>query len=148
MKQEYWLATIIGFIIFAYVLDSVVNPLTVSLPTPYHFFIPETLKTYPFTVTSIVVKSIALLITPLLILSFTGFKKVLKGILLLIASGLLQLYALQDVASGARTIPLEWSLSFTLAGIILLFVSIIYVVMGFLQKASNIGLSSSEDFKL
>ena len=148
MKQEYWLATIIGFVIFAYVLDSVVNPLSIALPTPYHFFIPEILKTYPFTVTSIVIKSLALFITPLLLLSFTGFKKVLKGILLLIASGLLQLYALQDVASGAHTVPLEWSLSFTLTGVLLLFTSIAYILMGFLQKASTIGLESSEGFDL
>src|SRR3989344_1827987 len=148
MKREHWLAAIIGLLILAYVLDSVVNPLTIGLPTPYHFFIPEILKTYPFTVTSIFIKSLALFITPLLLLSFTGFKKVLKGILLLISSGLLQLYALQDVASGAHTVPLEWSLSFTLTGVAILFTSIIYILMGFLQKASNMGLESSDGFEL
>lgn len=148
MKQEYWLATIIGLLIFAYVLDSVVNPLAIALPTPYHFFIPEVLKTYPFTTTSVVIKALAILITPLLILSFAGFKKLLKGILLIILSGLFQLYALQDVASGAHAIPVEWALSFTLAGMVLLLVAVIYMLMGVLQKASDIGIPSSDDFEL
>lgn len=148
MKQEHWLAVVIGLLIFAYVLDGVVNPLTLGLPTPYHFFIPEILVTYPFTVTSILIKSSALYITPLLLLSFTGFNKTLKGIALLIISGLFQLYALQDVASGAHAIPLEWALSLTFTGVILLFTSIIYIIMGFLQKASNAGLGSTDDFQL
>lgn len=148
MKQEYWLALIIGLIVFAYVLDFVVNPLNVSLVTPYHYFISESLSLYPFTTTSIVIKAIALFIAPLLLLSFAGFSKLIKGIIIFIVAGLLQLYALQDVATGSRTIPLEWSLAFTLAGMALIIPSIIYVLWGMIQKAGSVGVDSADDIKL
>lgn len=149
MKQEYWLATIIGLLVFAYVLDSVVNPLTIGLPTPYHFFTPEAFTTYPFTTTSIVIKSIALFIAPILLLSFTEFPKHVKGIALLIISGLFQLYALQDVATGAHAVPLEWSLSLTLSGMVLLLPTIFFLIGGFVAKADRaITGTGDENFKL
>jgi len=148
MKQEYWLALIIGLIIFAYVLDFVVNPLQITLVTPYHYFISESLSIYPFTTTSIVIKAIALFITPLLLLSFAGFSKLIKGIIVFIFAGLLQLYALQDVATGSLTVPLEWSLAFTLAGVLLIIPSIIYVLWGMIQKAGSVGVDSADDIRL
>jgi hypothetical protein len=148
MKKEYWLATVIGLIIMAYVLDSVVNPLTLGLPTPYHFLTPEKFKVYPFTFASIIIKSIALFIAPILILSAMGMKRILQGLILLVISGLLQLYALQDIASGAHTVPLEWSISFALTGMLLLLTSIIFIIAGFLGRVSNVGTGSSDDFEL
>lgn len=145
MKQEFWLATIIGLVVFAYVLDLIVNPLTVVLPTPYHFFTSGALTNYPFTTVSIIIKAIAIFITPLLALSFSGISKLIKGIIVFIAAGLLQLYALQDVATETHTVPLEWSLSFTLAGVALLIPSVIFLIWGLLQKTGDIGTDSEGD---
>ena len=148
MKGEYWLATVVGLVILAYVLDSVVNPLTLSFPTPYHFFTIDLFKTYPFTSVSIFIKAVALFITPIIALSLFGGNKLLKGIILLILSGLFQLYALQDVASGAHTIPLEWAIAITLSGMALLLLSVIFVIIGLIDRAGNLGLDSTDDFKL
>ncbi|MFH1536289.1 MAG: hypothetical protein ABIC96_04475 [Patescibacteria group bacterium] len=130
MKKEYILVFIVGLFILAYVLDAVVNPLRLNLITPYHYFSPAIYTKYAFTSTSIVIKSIALLFTVLWLISFMKISRLLKGGILLGLSGLMQLYALQDVATGSQIIPLEWSLSFTLAGVLLLTPMIIYLIWG------------------
>ena len=138
MKQEYILVIIIGLLILTYVLDAVVNPLKLQLPTPYHFFDPGILSKYPFTTTSIVIKSVALFLAPVWFLSFLDLSKLTKGAIILVLSGLMQLYSLQDVAIGGRVIPLEWSLSLTLTGVALLIPGIIYLLIGLTKKATKI----------
>jgi len=138
MKQEYVAIIIIGLLILAYVLDAIVNPLSLQLPSPYHFFDPQILFVYTFTATSIVIKSIALTMAPLWFLSFLSLSKLTKGAILLVISGLMQLYALQDVATNAQIVPLEWSLSFTLAGVVLLIPAIIFILIGLTSKATKV----------
>ena len=135
MKHEYILVIIVGPLIFAYVLDAVVNPLNLRLATPYHFFDPNILSKYTFTTTSIIIKSIALIMAPLWFLSFLSLNKLTKGAILLVLAALIQLYALQDVASNSKVIPLEWSISLALTGAILLIPSILYIIIGLTQKA-------------
>lgn len=137
MKQEYSLIIIVGLLVLAYVLDSIVNPLSIDLPSPYHFFTLETLFHYPFTSTSIVMKAVALIIAPVWFLSFLDFSKLTKGAILLALSGLMQLYTLQDVATGTRVIPLEWSLSLTLTGVVLLIPAVLYLLIGITKKATK-----------
>ena len=134
MKHEHMLILIIGLLILTYVLDAIANPLSLTLATPYHYFNSETMLTYAFTTTSIVLKSVALFIAPFLLLSFMEFRKVTKGLILLVLSGLMQLYALQDVATNAQAIPLEWSLSLTLTGMALLIPTVFYLILGLTQK--------------
>lgn len=137
MKHEYILIIIAGLLIFAYVLDAVVNPLKLRLATPYHFFDPDILSKYTFTTTSIIIKSIALIMTPLWFLSFLHLSKLTKGAILFVLAALIQLYALQDVASNSKVIPLEWSISLALTGAILLIPSILYIIIGLTQKATK-----------
>lgn len=135
MKQEYSVVLILGLLLFAYILDAVVNPLSLPLATPYHYFDLKALSLYPFTTISIVAKSVALFITPLWILSHVKLSGLAKGSALLLLSGLLQLYALQDVATKSQVVPLEWSLSFTLTGVALMIPALLYIVVGGAKKA-------------
>lgn len=137
MKQEFVLILITGLLILTYILDAIVNPLPIKLITPYHYFTPETMFKYAFTTTSIVLKTIALVITPIWLLSYTGFSKTIKGAVLLVISGLMQLYSLQDVVSGSNILPLEWSLSLTLTGMVLLIPAILYFILGFFSQAKK-----------
>jgi len=131
MKKEYGLVFAIGLFILAYVLDAVVKPLAILLPSPYHYFTPITLSLYPFSTTSIILKAIAVWISILLGISFIE-KPLAKGGTLILISGLLQLYTLQDVATRTHLLPLEWSLALTLTGILLILPSLGYIVMGIL----------------
>lgn len=117
-------------VILAYVLDAVVNPLSLRLATPYHYFTPTIISQYPFTTVSIVLKALAVIILPLITLASLGVRKMAAAGILLVISGLLQLYALQDVASRSYVVPLEWSLAFTLAGVFLLLPTLLYFLAG------------------
>lgn len=130
MKKETVLVVIIGLFLLSYVLDAVVNPLQIPLATPFQFLNPKLLALYPFTATSIVIKGIGIFLTPLLFLSFAEGHYTIKGVVLLILVGLMELYALQDIATKAQVVPLEWSLSLSLAGIALLVPMVIYFIRG------------------
>jgi|GEM_PF-2075537 len=130
MKKEYSLIFIVGLFILAYVLDAVVNPLTVDLATPYSYLNPEYFTKFPFTTASIVIKSLGLFLIPVWLFGFFEGHHMGKGAVALVLAGLMQLYALQEVATGAKLVPLEWSLSLSIAGAALLIPSVLYLIRG------------------
>lgn len=135
MKKEFVLVLIVGLFILAYVLDAVVPPLTLKLATPYHFFTPETMSLYIFTATSVVLKALGLFLTIVWLASLMEMSSLVKGAIILVISALSQLYALQDVATRSQTLPLEWSLSLTLAAVALLIPSVLYIFFGLVKGA-------------
>jgi len=135
MKREHIVVFILGLFLLAYVLDSSVDPLPLDLSTPYHYLNPDNISTYPFTFASVFIKALGLFIIPLLFMSFFPGFYMLKGASLLVLSALYQLYALQQVASGAETVPLEWSLALALAGMVLLIPMVIFFILGGLSSA-------------
>ena len=147
MKQEYILIIIVGLMVLAYILDAVAHPLSLRLATPYQFFTPTTLSHYPFTTTSIILKASAFFMIPLWLLSFFKLDQIVKGAILLALAALMQLYALQDVATNSISLPLEWSLALTLAGAVLLVPAVFYLIIGIFKKLhSNFLADSYEEF--
>ena len=128
LAKEYQLLVIVGLFIFGYVLEALVNPLQISLPSPYAFLNPNYFLKYPFTSAVILIKSIAIFWTPVLFLSFIQRAYAAKASILLVLAGLLQLYTLQEIATGAQVMPLEWSLALALGGILLLIPVVIYFI--------------------
>ena len=120
LAKEYQFLVIISLFIFAYVLEALVNPLQINLITPYSYLNPQILAKYPFTTAIIAIKSIAIFWTPLFLFSFIQKAYAAKGSIFLVLAGLLQLYSLQEIATGAQIVPLEWSLALSVAGILLL----------------------------
>lgn len=146
MKKEHTLVIIIGLFLLSYVLDAVVNPLQLHLATPYQFLNPTYITTYPFTTASIIIKGFGIFLTPLLFLSFAEGHYTAKGAVLLILIGLMQLYALQDIATKAQVVPLEWSLSLSLAGIALVLPMILYFIRGAVHSLhQNLGGAPEEE---
>lgn len=148
MKHEFFIIVIVGLLVIAYVLDAVVNPLPIALSTPYEYFLTSIATTYIFTTTSIVLKAIAIFVSLILFLSFTGMSKLVKGAIILVFSGLLQLYALQDIVTRAGVVPVEWSLSFTLAGATLLIPAILYILLGFFGKVHSKIIPKEEPYNI
>jgi hypothetical protein len=130
IAKEYSLLIIIGLFIFAYLLDLAVEPLVLKLVSPYRYFQPQTFQQYPFSTVSIFIKAIAILFSPLWLLSFFDIasSSFFKPSILLVLSALLQLYAIQEVASRTGVVSLEWALSFTLAGLFLIFPTILLFI--------------------
>lgn len=144
MKQEYVLVLIVGLFIAAYALEAIVQPLGIDLKTPYHFLDPKTLATYPFTTTVIVVRGIAIFLSPLWLMSFINKTYSLKSSVTFVLAGLSQLYVLQELATGNRILPLEWALSISLAGLCLVVPMIYYFLRSMLHSAHQKLVSSKE----
>lgn len=134
MKKEHTLLMIAGLFILAYVLDAVVTPLSINLASPYEYLRPAIMAQYPFTTASIVIKAIGIFLTPLLLMSFAEGHNTAKGAVLLVLIALMQLYALQDIVTKAAVVPLEWSLSLSLAGITLFIPMFVFFIRGGLDS--------------
>ncbi|MBU0572681.1 hypothetical protein KKH23_03735 [Patescibacteria group bacterium] len=147
MKKEYTLIFIVGLFLLAYVLDAVVEPLGVVLSSPYQYINPSIYSQYPFTGASIVIKALGIFLTPLFFLSFMEKQYTAKGLILLIVAGLTQLYGVQELATGAKLLPIEWTVSLALGGAALLAPMIIYFIRGTFSSVSKtiVGPSLDED---
>ena len=130
LPKEYTMIIIAGLFLLAYLLDIVVDPITLNLVTPYSYLAPQYLLRYPFTTASIFIKSLGLFLSPLWFLSFFKEHFYAKGGILLVLASLMQLYALQEVATNTQIIPLEWSLSLSIGGAALLVPSVLFIIRG------------------
>lgn len=146
MKQGYTLATIVGLLIASYVLEAIVQPLTLGLATPYHYMDPAILSTYPFTTTVIVVRAFAIFLAPLWLMSFIDHKHGLKAVISFVLAGLTQLYVLQELALGTKILPLEWALAIALAGLAMLPTIVGYLIRGGLSTAHS-KLTRGDEFE-
>lgn len=134
--KEYVLVAIGGLFLLAHVLEAGVKPLNLNLTSPYQFLSPGYFQLYPFTGAIIFIRSLALFLSPLWLISWFGPVHMAKGIILLILSGLMQLYALQQIAgASAPTVSQEWALSLTVAGLGLLLPMAILILQGLLHSA-------------
>lgn len=137
MKKEYLLIFIGGLFLLSYILEAVVNPLPNNFATPYDFFNPTIINRYPFTAADIAIKSLALFLAPIILLSFLPNHHLAKGISLLVLSGLTQLYAIQDIAGTAPVLPLEWSISLNLAALCLILPAALQILLGLAKKTKQ-----------
>ncbi len=145
IPKEYYLLIIIGLFIFAYLLDAVVTPLDLNLPTPYHYLQGQVMSHYPFSTASIFIKAIGLFMIPVWLMSFISRHYLGKAGFLLVIASLAQLYALQDVVTKANVVPLEWSLSLSIAGLALLAQAALFVIKGiFAYFSDNLGNARME----
>lgn len=138
MPKEYILVFIAGLFLLAYLLEAVVDPLTLNLTTPYQFFTSSLITKYPFTTAIITIRTFGIFMLPLWLFSFLRNYYQLKAATLFIGSVLLELYSVQQIVADRKVIALEWALAFAAAGIILMVPTILYLIRGlFGIKASK-----------
>lgn len=149
MEKKYLIFTVAGLVIFGYVLDYVSGPIYLTLENPFAFLQKESISMYPLTAVSIAAKTLAIVIVVPLTLSFINKKYVIKSITLFVLAALCELYAIQQLATGQMTTPIQWTLAIAYAGIGLLIPSIFYLLLVPLKKGKKLmGDDSDEDFKL
>ena len=118
IKREYTFVTSVTLLVISSVMDRINGPLKITIKNPYAFLQPKVLNTYPFTAVSIILKVIAVWMLVTLMLSVIEKKFTLKIIIVLSTAVLTQLYAIQQLATGLRVTPLEWTLAISYVGII------------------------------
>ena len=136
MKKEYTAVVAISLFLFAYVLEALAGQ--VSFPaftSPFAFLNPAVLNKYPFTATAIAIRTAAIVISVVLILSFVEIKKHLKAVIVFVLGVLLELYAIQQLATGMRVTPLEWTLSFAYSGVLFAPLVVFFLIAGLFEAA-------------
>jgi len=133
MKKEYLLVLVIALFVLSSVLDSLSGPLKLALKNPFYFLKPAVIAVYPFTAVSIGMKTTFLFISALLALSVIEKKYLAKGVFLLFLSALLELYSIQQIATGSQRITLEWSIALAFSGVALILPAVLYFVMGIIK---------------
>ncbi len=138
MKQEYRFLLIGSLLLVAYVLEALVKPLSLNLSNPFEFLTPKNFQLFPFTFTIILIRSAALAMIPGWLLSFLKGNFQLKWIVLLTCFGLLELYSIQEVATGSKLMAYEWSIALSLSGLLLVPQIIVYFFASFFVKTPKV----------
>lgn len=136
MKKEYTAVVAISLFLFAYVLEALSGQVTFPvLTSPFAFLNPAVLNKYPFTATAIAIRTAAIVISVVLVLSFAQIKKHLKAVIVFVLGILLELYAIQQLATGMRVTPLEWTLSFAYSGVLFAPLVVFFLIAGAFEAA-------------
>lgn len=149
MEKKYFIFTAIGLVIFGYVLDYISGPIYLVLTNPFSFLEQASISMYPLTAVSIAAKTLAIIISVPLALSYMSRKYILKCISIFVLAALCELYAIQQIATGQMTTPIQWTLAIAYAGVGLLIPSLFYLILIPLQKGKKLlGDDNDEDFTL
>jgi len=143
MKKEYFFLVIVGFFLASYVLNFLAGPVSLALKSPFQFLAATNLAKYPFTAVEIALKTIALALSLILILSLMEKNYLLKAVIVLIAGAMGILYAIQQIATAAQVTPIQWTLAFCYAGFLSLPAMIYYLIRGAIEGAYQ-GLTKSK----
>lgn len=135
MKKDYLWFTIFGLLLFSYVLDQIAGPITFAAKNPYAFLSPPTLSTYPLSAVSIAAKAIGLMLIFVTGFSYLKGLHIFKAIIFFILGSLVQLYAIQQLATRGQVTPIQWTLGIAYAGALLLIPTLIQLLQGLFQGA-------------
>ncbi len=136
MKIEYFVSAVVGLFIFGYILDFISGPFTLVLASPFAFLQPIHISKYPFTAVSIFVKTLAIFLTSTLVIqTLSPVRYYLAATLFFISAALMELYAIQQIATQAFLISLQWTLALAYAAVILLIPCLIYLTIGIFKSA-------------
>jgi hypothetical protein len=130
LPKEQIFIIIVGLFLLSYLLENIVTPLRTHLATPYSFLNPVVFSKYPFTAVVVIIRALALFSSPLFLLSFIEKQYFAKVGILLVIGSLSQLYSLQQLISGTTMIPLEWAISLSIAGGLLVIPLVIIALQG------------------
>ena len=120
MDKEYWLVAAVALLILASVLDSFAGAVNLSVGNnPFSFLTVSSLATYPFTAVALGVRSLGLFVLILTAFSTIERQYVIKMLGALLLGVLAELYTVQQLATGSAVTPLNWTLSFAYAGVLL-----------------------------
>lgn len=129
LPKEMWLVVAVVAFLLAYVIDLLAGPVTITVGNPVAFLTsPVLLNLYPFTAAAIIIRSIAIFISVMLIISFIDKQYVAKIAILIFVGVLAEFYSIQQLANGFKMTTIQWTLSIAY-GSVLLILGIIGLVL-------------------
>jgi hypothetical protein len=134
MKKETFLIFTIGLFILAYVIDYISGPIAIDIKNPFQFLNPSVLTNLPLTTVGVGCRSLGIIIATVLFWSlFEGIYSI-KAVTTFLISVLFELFAIQQIATGMRTVTIQWILSLAYSGVFQLIPAIIYLILSLVKK--------------
>jgi len=145
MKKETFFVFAIGLFILAYVIDYISGPVSIIIKNPFQYLDPTILSKFPLTTVGVICRSIGIFISVLLLWSLFDRIYMVKAVTTFLLSALFELFAIQQIATGMRTVTIQWILSLAYTGILLLLPVIIYVIKHFLPTVPTIVTNNTNE---
>lgn len=126
--------TALAFFGLAYILDYFAGPISFALTTPLTFLTKSYLNSYPLTAFAVMIRALGIFISLLLLFSVIEKQYFVKAFTIFVISVLVELYAVQQIATGMRTTSIQWTLSISYAGMILVTAIVYFIIAGIIDS--------------
>ena len=147
MKKEITFVVALCMFAFAYILDFIAGKITFVVKDPFMFLTNPILSQYPLTAAGVLIRTIAIFLTILVIFSIIKERYFTKALLSLAAAIFAEAYAIQQLTTGVRTTPVQWTLSIAYVGGLMLILVIYYILKGIFHGFSKvIGGEEKKDY--
>ena len=127
MKKEVVFVIAAALFLFAYILDYFAGPINLIVKSPLFFLDLKYFNLYPMTFVAVAVRTTALVISVSLVLSLIEKQYFQKIIISLFLAFVSEIYAFQQLATGAKITPVLWTLAISYAGAGLIIPIIFYI---------------------
>lgn len=112
LQKEVWLVIAAVAFLTSWLIDRLGGPVYIVIGNPIAFLQSSVLlHKYPFTATAIVIRTIALFVSSMLVLSLVERKYFTKAVVLFFVGLLAEFYAIQQLATGSRLTTIQWTLA-------------------------------------
>lgn len=130
--KEIWLVVAVVAFLIAYLIDVIAGPVTIVIGAPIAFLeSSQLLHTYPFTATAIIIRSFAIFVSTMLIVTSIMNRKYFTKAAVLFFIGLLgEFYAVQQLTTGSHLTTIQWTLSIAYGSLALTIGIIGMILMG------------------
>lgn len=147
MKKEITFVISLCMFAFAYVLDFLAGSVSVVVKDPFMFLTNPILTRYPLTVAGVFIRTIAIFLMVLVVYSVIQKKYFTKAFVSLAVSIFAEAYAIQQLTTGARTTPIQWTLSIAYAGALMMILVVYYILKGiFFGFSKALGGEEKKDY--
>lgn len=130
MKKEIVFVITALLFLLAYVLDYFAGKLSLQIASPIAFLNQSYFTLYPMTFVAVIVRSIAIMLSVTLILSVMERQYFVKIGISAFLAFIAEIYAFQQLATGATITPLLWTLAISYGGAMLVIPIIFYIFVG------------------
>lgn len=131
LKKELILLVAVGLLGLSYLLEFVAGPVSITLTSPLGFIESSFLGRYPLTAVAVITRALSVVLGVVLSLSLAKDHFFEKAIGVLVIAILLELYAIQQLATSGTVTTVEWTLALAIAAIGLILSVVYYVIRGF-----------------
>ena len=137
MKKEITFVISLCMFAFAYVLDFLAGGVSIVVKDPFMFLTNPILTKYPLTVAGVFIRTIAIFLMIMVAFSLIQKRYFTKAFISLAASIFAEAYAIQQLTTGARTTPVQWTLSIAYAGALMMILVVYYILKGIFSGFSK-----------